>query len=48
MYGLGQTFYRWMSLPVGMLDQYEVHAYELNNYISYAGFASASRTGEAT
>lgn len=42
------TCYRWMALPHVLLEQYEIQSYELNNYISYAGFTSASRTAEAT
>ena len=43
----GGTCFRWAKLPEEVLSQYEVQPYELNNYISYAGFTSASRTSDA-
>jgi len=39
--------YRWMRVSEEMLSRYDVQTYELNNYISFGGFASASRTCEA-
>jgi hypothetical protein len=32
-----------MKLPEEMLTQYDVHTYEINNYISFAGFTTDRR-----
>ena len=48
MFRWGGTCFRWMKLPEDMVSQYDIDVYEISNYISFAGFTSASRTREAT